>query len=385
MSHFAGLVDRDRLVERLGRLVRIPSENPPGREAAAADAVADMCRELGMGVELIAADAGRPSVVAHLGTGSPTVCYCSHIDVVPAGDPARWSRDPFGAEVEGGRLYGRGSCDAKGPVAAALEAVDILRAAGVSLGGTLQLALCADEEAMGFKGAGYLVAEGILCPDKAIVGEPTSLSVVRAQRGASWFRVRTNGISAHGSQPQNGVNAILHMSALALELDRHLPEVSHPLLGGPSINVGKISGGEKVNMVASWCEAEIDRRTVPGETQASVTASINAAVDAVRARFPDISADVDLAFYAPPFEVPEDSRVVIDTVAAMGAAAPGAGAIAGFRGASDARFLADAGTEVVVCGPGDINLAHTVDESVEIEEVAAAAVGYALAFWRLLS
>lgn len=384
-AHFARFFDRSRAVDRLARLVAIPSENPPGNEAAAADAVAAMCEDLGMSVELIAAEAGRPNVIARLGSGSPRVCYCSHIDVVPVGDRARWARDPFGAGIEGDRMYGRGACDAKGPIAAALEAVAILQAAGAELTGTLELALCADEEAMGFKGAGYLVAEGHLRPDAAIVGEPTSLRVVRAQRGASWFRVRTKGIAAHGSQPDRGVNAIMHMAALALELERHVPDVRHPLLGGPSINVGTISGGDKVNMVASWCEAEIDRRTVPGETREDVVASIQAAVDAVRERWPDISAEIDLAFYAPPFEVEESAPIVGATVAAMNAAAPGAGGIAGFRGASDARFLADAGTPVVVCGPGDITLAHTVDESIDLGEVAAASVGYALAFRGLLA
>lgn len=384
-ADFSNLLDRRRLEERLSRLVQIPSENPPGHEAEAAAEVTSMCRALALEVEVVELAPGRPNVLARTGRPGPRLCYCSHIDVVPAGDRASWTRGPYDAEVADGRLYGRGACDAKGPIAAALEAVAILQAAGVEPAGTLELALCSDEEAMGFKGAGRLVAEGLLSPDMAIVGEPTSLKVVRAQRGASWYRLRTHGVAAHGSQPERGANAIAHMAAVLLELERHLPDTTHPLLGRPSVNVGRITGGDKVNMVASWCEAEVDRRTVPGETVAAVTASLEAAADAARAVYPDLSLDIELEFHAPPFEIPESSRVVQETVGAMRAAAPAGGAIAGFRGASDARFLADAGADVVVCGPGDIAVAHTVGESVDLEEVAAAAVGYALAFWRLLS
>ena len=379
-------IDRDRLIERLRTLVSTPSENPPGNEAEVAGIVRGYCEGLGLSTSLHEGAPGRPSVVARWEGGpGPTIGYCSHIDVVPAGDPDLWAEDPFSARVEGNTMHGRGACDAKGPVAAALEAVDVLRHADWEPSGTLELELVADEEAMGFKGAGYLVEQGVIAPSMAIIGEPTSLRVVRAQRGACWLTVMTKGVATHGSAPERGVNAIKHMAEIVLRLEETLPDVNHPVLGGPSINVGMIRGGVKVNIVPASCEINIDRRSVPGESKDDVLASIQAAVDLARERFPELEADISFDFYAAPFEIPPDSRLVQDASRAVEDATGKPAELVGFRGASDARFLAEAGAEVIVLGPGDIALAHTARESVPLDEVEAAAGAYALAFARLLA
>jgi succinyl-diaminopimelate desuccinylase len=385
-ADFATLVEHDRLVDRLQQLVRTPSENPPGREAAAAALTAAMCRDVGLEVEEHELEAGRPSVVARW-RGSPgrTLCYCSHIDVVPAGDPALWERDPYSGAVEDGRMHGRGSSDAKGPVAAALEAVAILRASGWQPHGTLELALVADEETMGFKGAGYLVEQKVLAPDVAIVGEPTSLRVVRAQRGAGWLRLTTKGVAGHGSAPERGVNAIKHMAQIVLHLEDTLPDVTHPLLGGPTLSVGTIHGGEKVNIIPAACVAEVDRRTIPGETKESVLAGMEESIGRARERFPDLDATIDLAFYAKPFEVPYDAEVVTAAVDGIASTTGADVDVIGFRGASDARFLFETGADVIVCGPGDITLAHTARESIDLAELEHGAVAYARTFASLLS
>jgi acetylornithine deacetylase/succinyl-diaminopimelate desuccinylase family protein len=384
-ADFATSSDRDRLIDRLGQLVRTPSENPPGEEAAVASLTSALCKDLGLEVEEHEAEPGRPSIVARWrGSPGPTLCYCSHIDVVPAGDPGLWSRDPYSGAIEDGRMHGRGSSDAKGPVAAALEAVAILEGAGWEPAGTLELALVADEETMGFKGAGYLVEQKVLDPDVAIVGEPTSLRVVRAQRGASWFRLTTRGLAGHGSAPERGINAIKHMSEVVLHLEDTLPDVSHALLGGPTISVGTIRGGEKVNIIPAGCMIEVDRRTVPGETKESVIAGIQQAVDRASERFPDLDADLELAFFAEPFEVGAGAPVVRSAVDATSAVTGREVDVIGFRGASDARFLFETGCDVIVWGPGDITLAHTARESIDLDELEQGALAYAHAFARLL-
>lgn len=384
-EHFAAALDRGRLTERLSTLVRADSENPPGNEQVAADLVAEQCETLGLEVSLHESVPGRPSVVGRWrGGDGPCLTFCSHIDVVPAGNPGLWERDPFGAEISEGVMHGRGTCDAKGCCAASLEAVALMRSAGVSFDGTLEIALVADEETMGFQGAGYLVKEGILRPDVSIVGEPTSLRVVRAQRGACWTRITTRGKAGHGSAPERGVSAIKHMSEIVLRLEETLPDISHPLLGAPTISVGTITGGEKVNIIPAGCIAEVDRRTIPGETEASVLESIEAAVELARERFPDIDASVEIAFNAQPFEVPPNSELVVHAVAAAEEALGRDVEVIGFRGASDARFMADAGAEVILCGPGDITLAHTAREHLDLEELAQGALVYAGAFSRIL-
>lgn len=378
-------VDSERLIDRLQTMVSTPSENPPGNEAEVADLVARYCKELGLDTELHEGAPGRPSVVARWeGGDGPTMSYCSHIDVVPAGDHSLWADDPFSARIDGGTMHGRGTCDAKGPVSAALEAVAALRATGWEPEGTLQLDLVADEEAMGFKGAGYLVEQGITKPSVAIIGEPTSLRVVRAQRGACWFSITTKGVAGHGSAPERGVSAIKHAAEIVLRLEETLPNVTHPLLGGPSINVGTIRGGAKINIIPASCVIEVDRRSVPAETKEDVLASIQEAVDRARERFPELEADVDFDFYAAPFELDEDAALVRHAASAVNEVLERETELIGFRGASDARFLAEAGADVIVLGPGDIGLAHTAKESVELQEVEQAACAYALAFSKLL-
>lgn len=380
------LISRDRVVDTLAALVRTPSENPPGEELAAALLTEKMCLELGFDVSMHEKQPDRPSVVARKRfSDGPTFTYCSHIDVVPVGDRSLWQYDPFDAEIVDGRMQGRGSSDAKGPIAAALEAVTALFASGVDLKGTLELALVADEETMGFQGAAFLVEEGIMKPDVAIVGEPTSLRVVRAQRGACWFRITTRGQAAHGSAPERGVSAVRHMAEIVLHLEETLPDITHEIVGGPSINVGTIHGGEKVNIVPASCVVEVDRRSVPGETRESVIESVKAAVELARRRFPEIDATVELPFYGKPFEIDPESRVVTGVLASIEEATGSAGEVMGFRGASDARFLAEAGADVVVCGPGDITLAHTARESIDLDELERGALTYALAFAKLLS
>jgi acetylornithine deacetylase/succinyl-diaminopimelate desuccinylase family protein len=378
-------VDRRRLTDRLARLVSIESENPPGREAEVAAATADYCRDLGLEVEVHELDRDRPSVVARWRGGpGPTVGYCSHLDVVPAGDRGAWGRDPYGAEIADGRMFGRGSSDAKGPMAAALEAIAVLRESGFEPSGTLELALVADEESGGFKGAAFLVEEKLIQPEVAIVGEPSALRIVRAQRGIAWSRITTKGVAAHGSAPERGVNAIVHMAAIVGALQEKLPDITHPVVGGPTIGVGTIHGGDKVNMIPALCVAEIDRRTIPGETEEQVLAQFEAAIEKARATHPDVDATPEIVSWGSPFELRADAPLV-ETLAVAVAEVTGRDAEQiGFRGTSDARFLAEAGADVVVFGPGEIELAHTARESIDLDQLETGALCYALAFARLL-
>jgi len=385
-QQFSGAVDRDRLVGRLAELVRTRSENPPGDEAAAGAVTESYCRDLGLDVEIHEAEPGRPNVIARTGTRKgPTLTYCSHIDVVPAGNPALWDRDPYSAHVEDGVMHGRGSADAKGPCAAALEAVNLLLDAGTELKGTLELAFVSDEEAMGFKGAGWLVSQGIVEPDLAMVGEPTSLRLVRAQRGANWIRLTTHGLAGHGSAPERGRNAINYMGEVVSHLESTVPDITHEVLGGPSINVGTITGGEKVNIIPASCSVEIDRRSIPGETPEELIAQLEAAVELAKTRYPELTATVELMFAGMPFEIDPNSKLVRTVADAIVSVTDKPAELVGFRGASDARFMAEMGAQTIVLGPGDIATAHTAREHVDLDEVEACALIYARAFAGLLS
>ena len=384
-QQFLSSIDRERLVSRLQTLVRTPSENPPGDEATVAKLVRGYCEDLGFEVEDHEFDPGRPSVVARLRRGDgPTLTYCSHIDVVPAGDHALWERPPYGGDIEEGILYGRGACDAKAPIAAALEAAAVLQESGYEWGGTLELALVADEEAGGYRGAAELVGQGICSPDICIVGEPTSLKVVIAQRGVFWTSLTAKGRAAHGSAPERGINAIKHIAEIVLRLEETIPDIEHPILGRPSINVGTVRGGEKVNIIPATCVIEIDRRTLPGETRESILESLEAAVELARKRYPEIDTTFVVNQHGFPFEMDPQSPVVRHAVSAVDQVTGAPAEMVGFRGASDARFFAAAGADTVVWGPGDITVAHTAREFVDLGEVERCATAYAVAFAGLL-
>jgi succinyl-diaminopimelate desuccinylase len=385
-EQFSAAVDRDRLIGRLADLVRTPSENPPGDEAAAGAVTESYCRDLGLDVEVHQAEPGRPNVIARTGDRrGPTLTYCSHIDVVPAGNPELWDRDPYSAHIADGVMHGRGTADAKGPCAAALEAVNLLLEAGTELKGTLELAFVSDEEAMGFKGTGWLVEQRIVEPDLAMVGEPTSLRLVRAQRGANWIRLTTHGLAGHGSAPERGRNAINYMSEVVSHLESTVPDITHEVLGGPSINVGTITGGEKVNIIPASCSVEIDRRSIPGETPEDLIAQLEAAVELAKTRYPELTATVELMFAGMPFEVDPTSELVSTVADAIASVLDKPAELVGFRGASDARFMAEMGVPTVVLGPGDIAAAHTAGEHISLDELEACALIYARAFAGLLS
>lgn len=385
-GRFVGNVDRERLVERLAELVRVRSENPPGDEAAAGALIASYCKDLGLSVEIHEAEPGRPNVVARMGPqDGPTLTYCSHIDVVPVGNLALWERDPFSAYVADGVLYGRGSADAKGPCAAALEAVNLLLDAGVELNGTLELAFVSDEETMGFKGAGWLVDQGIMEPEMAIVGEPTSLKLVRAQRGANWIRITTHGLAGHGSAPGRGRNAIDYMSEVIRQLPGTIPDVTNEVLGGPSLNVGTITGGEKVNVIPASCSIEVDRRSIPGESPKDLIDQMETAIESAKSRYPELTATVEMMVAGRPWEMDSTIELVTTVSAAIESVTGRPAELVGFRGASDARFMAEIGAQTVLLGPGDTAVVHTAREQINLDELGACAAIYAEAFARLLA
>ncbi|HEV3473463.1 MAG TPA: M20/M25/M40 family metallo-hydrolase [Actinomycetota bacterium] len=241
-----------------------------------------------------------------------------------------------------------------------------------------------DEGRGSVEAPGLFVEQGITRPDVAVIGEPTSLRVVHAQRGIAWSRIITKGLAAHGSAPERGVNAILHMTEVIRHLDETIPDITHPVVGAPTVNVGTIRGGDKVNMIPSLCIAEIDRRTLPGEDSDDVMAHFEAAIELARKTYPDIDARAEIVSLGAPFEVPADASLVRTIAAAVEDVTGAEAELIGFRGTSDARFYAEAGAEVLVFGPGDIMLAHTARESIDLDQLATGAACYALGFARLL-
>jgi acetylornithine deacetylase/succinyl-diaminopimelate desuccinylase family protein len=371
-------VDADAVVAATQALVRVDTRNPPGDEVRIVDTCRQLLEPLGARIEVIEPAPGRASLVAALpATGQPVLVVNGHLDVVPisAGD---WTVDPFGAEVADGRVWGRGTADMKGGIAAALEAVAALRRSGREPAWDLVFHLVADEERGGRWGTEVLVEQGF-CDEIAacLVPEPTDLEVCVAERGLLVAHLTMLGRPAHGSAPRNGISAIETAAKAVLALHAaDFGDEPHPLLGQPTANIGEIGGGSGHNTVAESCRVTVDRRVLPGATLASTLAEVEAKLRAVGD--PDLRYDVDVEVFGEASEMDAEhpyAALVRRCIAEVTGRQP---EVIGMPFTTDARFVRNgAGVPAVVCGPGEIGQAHVHDEWVAVDRLVDAAAAFA--------
>ena len=332
---------------------------------------------------------GRWNIVAgrRWGRGGRTLIFNGHLDVVPAGDPSLWKYPPFGGRLSRGRIYGRGASDMKSGIASFIHAVSTVdRSKSRPDQGAVVLHLVSDEESHGRHGMGFLTQKGGIQGDAALVGEPTDLQPVIAQKGALWLRISTLGKSAHGSRPHLGVNAVEKMMKL-MERLRSIPlENEHPLLGKPTLGIGTIHGGTKINVVPDRCEIEVDRRMLPGENKEEVLKQMKEALDSLRPQDPSFQYRVEEIDFAEPAEVnPEDEivKIAVDAAQEVMGRKPSLRAFSGF---TDSRFYINHfHIPTLIFGPGAVEQSHTTDESVEVEALVQAARIYGLILVNYLS
>ena len=362
-------------------LVRVDSRNPtlvsgaPG-EARVARVLGDVLTAWGFRVELRDAAPGRPNVIARIGAarenGHGSLMFNGHIDVVGVEGMVH---APWDGTVRDGRLYGRGASDMKAGVAAmcaaATRAVDA--AGDTGFAGEIIVTAVVDEEYSSL-GTRALVAQGIRA-DAAIVTEPTRLAIMPAHKGFVWIDAVVHGRAAHGSRWDVGVDAIRHAGLLLAELDTFdaetLPARQHPLLGRPSLHASTIAGGIGLSTYPDRCQFTIERRTLPGETTAQVMAELTEAYARVRARRPEVSAEINLIFEQPPSDVSVDAPIVLALDGALRACAEEV-SVMGMSAWTDAAILNEAGIPAICFGPGDISLAHAAEEYVRVDEIERA-------------
>ena len=229
---------------------------------------------------------------------------------MPAGSLDTWTADPFAGEVIDGRLIGRGACDMKGPIAAALAAAAAVRRAGIDGPGRVTFHLAADEELAGIHGTQVLWERGLLTQGAAIVGEPSDLAVGLAERGGAWITATAHGTAAHGSQPDRGVNAITSMARYLLRLPEVLPDLEHPLCGRPTVNAALIDGGSAPNVVPDRCTVDIDRRLLPGEDDRDAVLAPFATLAAdIRREHPEVDVRAEIREWTDAAEAPADTAI----------------------------------------------------------------------------
>ncbi len=380
---------QDELRTFLATLVQTESVNPPGSTRRIASVTAEMLRAFAPEVREVGPEPEIPSLLATVNPGpGPVLLFNSHMDTVPVGDRGQWRYDPFSGEIVDGVLYGRGSADAKGCLAAMIMAGKALALCGVQLGGALILNPVSDEEVGGQKGAQWIVDQQLVSPDAVVIGEITRNRVAIAHKGVIWFRLVTHGRTAHASTPWEGVSAISHMVTLLhrlqTELGQTLAQRSHPITPPPSLNLGMIRGGVKVNVVADRCEVELDRRILPTETVDGAVTELRAIVEGVRQELPGLNVDVEVLLTGEPLDTGADEGIVQTALAASQALGLPAAPV-GYQQASDGRFFSARGIPTILIGPGVPEVAHTPDEHVALEEVYQAARLYALVAYRWLN
>ena len=405
----------DEIVDFAARLVKIPTVNPPGDEyEACANLIGDQLRAHGADVDLLPAigraehtpQHPRINVIGRLaGSGSgPAIHLNGHFDVVPTG--LGWTRDPFGGEIVDGRLYGRGSCDMKAGIAAAVFAVEAIRRAGIKSAAPIEVSGTVDEESGGFAGVAWLAENGLLSRERTravIIPEPFGVDrVCIGHRGVYWFEVIAEGRIAHGSMPYLGINAIEGMSYL---LDLVRDELGPALFGRvttmpvvpegsrhATININGIDGGQPVDdtpspCVADRCRAVFDRRFLMEEGLERTRAEIAALVRKAQSRMPDVKFSIEDRLIFEPTRTPEDAPVIGALTDAIKQVTGREAALVASPGTYDHKHVARIARvpHCVAYGPGQLDLAHQPDEYCSVDDIVAATKVLALAVMRLAS
>jgi succinyl-diaminopimelate desuccinylase len=400
---------RDEIVAFAQELIRVPTVNPPGEHYEdCARLIGARLRACRFDVEYLAAE-GRPEhTAAHprlnvLGTRAgeregPAVHLNGHFDVVPAGDG--WTMAPFGGEVRDGRIYGRGACDMKAGIAAAIYAAEAIRRAGVRLAGTIEISGTVDEESGGQAGMGWLAERGRVSAARTsavIIPEPLNVDrICVGHRGVYWFEVTTRGRIAHGSMPFLGVSAIEHMGLVLERIRRELaPALAARTTAVPvvpelarhaTLNVNGIAGGQPVNgiqtpCVADVCRAVFDRRFLLEEGFERAKGEVLALIEGLTAEVPGFAAELRDLLVVHPVQTPPDATVIASLERAVRHVL-----------GRDAIRIASPGTydhkhvdriagvpNCVAYGPGILDLAHQPDEYCDITDLVNATKVLALA------
>src|SRR5471032_620621 len=404
-------IDRatDEIVQFTVDLVRIPTVNPPGDEyEACARFVGDHLDRRNYDVEYITAD-GRPEhtrrhprinvVGSRPGTGGgPVVHLNGHIDVVPPGDG--WTVDPFGGVVQDGRIFGRGVCDMKAGLAAAVYAAEAIERAGVRLPGTIEISGTVDEESGGFAGVAWLAECGRIAKartDFVIIPEPLNVDrICIGHRGVYWFEVTARGRSSHGSMPFLGSSAIDGMGRLLQSVrDELMPSLASRRTDAPvvppgarhaTINVNGIEGGQPVDgiqtpCVADFCRAVFDRRSLIEEGFDATKREIAELVDRVAAQAGGVRFDVRDLMVVHPVRTPGDSPVIAALEQSIHRVLGRTAELIASPGTYDHKHITRiAGIpHCVAYGPGELELAHQPDEYCRIDDIVNATKVLALA------
>lgn len=362
----------DPVIDLLRDLVAIDSQNPSlvaggAGEGAIACYVADLLRAAGCDVTETDVAPGRPNVVGVIEGRHPgrTLMFCGHLDTVGV----EGMDTPFEPVLREGRLYGRGSQDMKGGLAAMVDAVRRVTRRGLERGRVI--VACVIDEELASLGADWLVKDWRA--DAAVVPEPTAMQIGVAHKGFAFIDIETVGVAAHGSRPAEGRDAIFRMGrviGLFEQLDRNLQAGDrHPLLGPASLHAARVQGGREPSTYPDRCFLQIERRTLPGEAPERPLREAESLLAALKRHDSEFEAFARCSLSRPPYEISE----LAELPQMLSASCTAIGRPASFAGLSfwtDAQILGSAGIPAVLLGPGGAGL-HSAEEYVLVDDVIA--------------
>ncbi len=393
-KHIADYVKSDELIQFTQEIVRIKSVFDPEKfganEEAVANYIANYLRQEGFEVHIENVVPGRPNVIAFLRGKEPgkTILFEGHTDVVTAGDMDQWNYDPFGAEIVGDRMYGRGTCDTKGNVAAAIFAAKAVKDSGEEFKGNILLCIPCDEEGMMIGIKDFIRRGWADHVDAAVICEPEENHICIFSKGAMRAEVRVYGKQSHGAMPLTGINPNWRLAKIICELEK-LEQAEKDRLGcheylkwpsiTPTIITSPAKGEAQINVVPGEAFMTLDIRTVPGQNHNELKQRILEIYEKLGAADPDFRATLKIIEERPWTSTPKDAvitKVVYKAVEEVTGKKP---VWQGVPGATDGTFLhALKGIPVIVIGAGDTYIPHHADEYVDIPELIETAKIYAL-------
>lgn len=357
------MINRKRLIQLTRKLIQIDSQNPPGNEFEIVKFIRDYLSGFGLKSKIYEFAKNRPNVVALLkaeNPGAKTILISPHLDTVPAG--LGWKYPPFKGIIKDNKIYGRGTTDCKGNLAAAIEALNSLVEDKTKIKHNILFAATADEETGSKLGLIPLLKKNILRADYALILDSDEFDIIVAQKGLIHFKVRVSGRKAHGAYPWRGINAINIASRVIEDLEGYkFKYKKHPLLHPPTINIGTIHGGDKVNMVADWCEFELDARYLPGMSAQDILSDFKKII-AKRAKKFRLKIDG----IQNPYEIERNHELVSSLLKVWRGYKKSTG-LKGSEGATVITFFKEKGIPAVATGFGSRTCAHINDEYVKID------------------
>ncbi len=357
------MINKKRLIRLTQELIQINSQNPPGNEREIALFVRSHLEKLGIQTKIYEFKKNRTNILCTLKSkGNKSLLLSPHLDTVPAGN--NWKFPPLAGKLFKNRIYGRGASDCKGNLACALEAITSIVEEKKHLDYNLVFAATSDEETGSHLGLIPLLDKGILKPDAAIILDADEFEIIISQKGLIHFKINVFGKKAHGAYPDRGINAIEISAGIIQALKKHkFKYEKHPLLKAPTVNIGTITGGDKVNMVADFCSFGVDLRFLPGMRSEAIINEVKRITNSFANKY-----RIEIQSVQAPFNIDKNHFLVNNLMSSLRRNNRPV-RIRGSEGATVITFFQHKNIPAVATGFSSKAKAHTTDEHIPVKNL----------------